>query len=397
DPKLTTLSQIGCATPDHVIRTKRFPFVLRLDPGRSVAAQTSEIEQQLNEYRGAYQSYVARQAARKGIEVKALDPDPRILLVPDLGLIALGENAKAASIAADIYEHTIQVIRSAEVIGHYEALPEDDIFDMEYWSLEQAKLGKAAKRPLEGRIVYVSGAAHGIGAAVARCFADAGATLYLVDRDAERLPPLAAALKATHELLDVGDERALRASVEHCVQRFGGLDGVVSNAGIAPQSPIADCPTASLEQSFRINLFAHQWLASAAVSVMRQQGTGGFLLFNASKAAFNPGAEFGPYAIPKAALVALTKQYALEHGVDGIRSNAVNADRIRTHLLDARDVEERARARGLEADDYYRANLLAREVSADDVARAFLALALAESTTGSVVTVDGGNIAASPR
>ncbi|HEY2734524.1 MAG TPA: SDR family oxidoreductase, partial [Polyangiales bacterium] len=289
------------------------------------------------------------------------------------------------------------VIRSAEVIGHYEALPEDDLFDMEYWSLEQAKLGKAAKRPLEGRIVYVSGAAHGIGAAVARCFAAAGATLFLVDRDAERLPPLAAALNATHELLDVSDERALRASVEHCIQRFGGLDGIVSNAGIAPQSPIADCSTGALEQSFRINLFAHQWLASAAVSVMRRQGTGGFLLFNASKAAFNPGAEFGPYAIPKAALVALTKQYALEHGADGIRSNAVNADRIRTHLLDARDIEERARARGLQPDDYYRANLLAREVSADDVAQAFLALALAESTTGSVVTVDGGNIAASPR
>jgi NAD(P)-dependent dehydrogenase (short-subunit alcohol dehydrogenase family) len=130
---------------------------------------------------------------------------------------------------------------------------------------------------------------------------------------------------------------------------------------------------------------------------MRKQAMGGFLLFNASKAAFNPGPDFGPYAIPKAALVALSKQYALEYGSLGIRSNAINADRIRTHLLDAEDIAERARARGLASDAYYRANLLGREVSAAEVAQAFLSLALAESTTGSVLTVDGGNIAASPR
>jgi NAD(P)-dependent dehydrogenase (short-subunit alcohol dehydrogenase family) len=130
---------------------------------------------------------------------------------------------------------------------------------------------------------------------------------------------------------------------------------------------------------------------------MLAQGRGGFLLFNASKAAFNPGAGFGPYAIAKAALVALTKQYALEHGGDGIRSNAVNADRIRTGLLPPEVVRARAAARGLEADDYFRANLLRREVLASEVADAFLHLALAGGTTGAVLTVDGGNIAASPR
>jgi NAD(P)-dependent dehydrogenase (short-subunit alcohol dehydrogenase family) len=147
----------------------------------------------------------------------------------------------------------------------------------------------------------------------------------------------------------------------------------------------------------RINLFAHQWVASSAAVVMRAQGTGGFLLFNASKSAFNPGADFGPYAIPKAALIALMKQYALEMGPLGVRANAINADRIRTGLLDEKQLAERARARGLEPDDYYRANLLGREVTAGDVADAFLSLALAKSTTGAVLTVDGGNIAASPR
>jgi NAD(P)-dependent dehydrogenase (short-subunit alcohol dehydrogenase family) len=130
---------------------------------------------------------------------------------------------------------------------------------------------------------------------------------------------------------------------------------------------------------------------------MRRQGRGGFLLFNPSNAAWNPGAGFGPNALPKAALLALVKQYALELGGIGIRSNAVNADRIRTGLLDPKDIEARSAARGLSPDAYYKSNLLGREVTAADVARAFLDLALAESTTGSVLTVDGGNIAASPR
>jgi NAD(P)-dependent dehydrogenase (short-subunit alcohol dehydrogenase family) len=276
-------------------------------------------------------------------------------------------------------------------------LPEDDIFDMEYWSLEQAKLGKGDKKPLEGRIVYLTGAAHGIGAATARGFAKQGATLYLVDRDGPALATLAKELGCAHEVVDMTNEAAVRGSLDHAVQAYGGLDGVVSNAGTAPQGKIAEVSTAALEASLRINFFAHQWVASAATAIFKAQGAGGFLLFNASKAAWNPGADFGPYAIPKAALLALMKQYALEYGGAGIRANAVNADRIRTNLLDQGEVTERARARGLSPDAYYKSNLLSREVTGDDVAQAFLTLALAESTTGSVITVDGGNIAASPR
>jgi rhamnose utilization protein RhaD (predicted bifunctional aldolase and dehydrogenase)/NAD(P)-dependent dehydrogenase (short-subunit alcohol dehydrogenase family) len=397
DPKLDALSQLGCVTPDHVIRTKRFPLVLRLDHARRYAEQRGALGSALERYRADYRAYVARQTERKATHITPLDPDPRILLVPGIGLVAAADSDKGARIAADIYEHTISVIRDAEAVGHYEALPENDIFDMEYWSLEQAKLGKSAPKPLAGRVVYVSGAAYGIGAAIARRFAAAGAALFLVDRDGARLQPLAASLGAAHEVVELSDEAAVRASVDHCVCRFGGLDGLVSNAGVAPQGAIAGVSTAELERSFQINFYAHHWLASAAVSVMRAQAMGGFLLFNASKAAWNPGAEFGPYAIPKAALLALMKQYALECGQFQIRSNAVNADRIRTHLLDADDIAARAAARGLDADAYYRSNLLAREVSAEDVAEAFLQLALAPSTTGSVITVDGGNIAASPR
>jgi NAD(P)-dependent dehydrogenase (short-subunit alcohol dehydrogenase family) len=380
-----------------VIRTKRYPMLLRVEHGVDAAALRARIGERLAQYRAEYAGYVQRQMAAKGIVVKALDPDPRVILVPGLGLITAGATPEAAKIAADIYEHTISVIRNAEAVGQYRALPEGDIFDMEYWSLEQAKLGKSKPKSLAGRVVYLTGAARGIGAATARAFAQQGAVLYLVDREAEPLAALARELECESEVIDLSDERAVRRSVERAIEAYGGIDGIVSNAGVAPQGAIEHASTEQLQQSFAINFYAHHWVATAAVEAIKRQGRGGFLLFNASKAAFNPGADFGPYAIPKAALVALMKQYALELGKFGIRSNAVNADRIRTGLLDSGDIEARAKARNLEVDDYYRANLLGREVTGDDVAHAFLSLALAESTTGSVLTVDGGNIAASPR
>ncbi len=388
-PELDDWSQRGPITPDHVIRTKPVPLVFE-----PAGEPVTEVER----FRTRYRAYVDRQTrARPDRKITPLDPDPRVVLVPGLGLIGVGSSAKAAAIAADLYEHTIEVIDAAEAIASYQALPESDLFDMEYWSLEQAKLGSQRPRPLDGRIVYITGAARGIGAATAKAFARQGAALYLVDQVSDELEPLARSLGAAWQPLDVRDEAAVAGSIAACVARFGGLDGVVSNAGIAPQSAIADCPAELLHESFAVNLFAHQWVAAHAFRVLRRQGLGGFLLFNASKAAFNPGPDFGPYAIPKAALIALTKQYALEGGALGVRANAVNADRVRTSLLSLDDVEQRAKARGLELDSYFRSNLLGREVSSDDVAAAFVHLALAPSTTGCVITVDGGNIAASPR
>lgn len=396
-PELDQWSQRGVTTPDHVIRTKRVPMLLELAGQEGSEAVRRHIQSQLCHYRSAYRGYVARQVEERGLEIKPLDPDPRIVLVPGLGIIAVGPSPSAARVAADIYEHTIDTITDAEAVGTFQALPEADLFDMEYWSLEQAKLGKDEPRPLAGRVVLITGAAGGIGAATARAFAREGASLYLVDRDAAQLARVADSLGADHEGLDVTDADAVRECIEQLVERFGGVDGVVSNAGTAPQADIDTCDPETLRASLEINLLSHQWVAQAVTARLKQQGTGGFLLFNASKAAFNPGKGFGPYAVAKAALVALTKQYALECGADGIRANAVNADRIRTSLLDPGDVARRAEARGLSADEYYRSNLLGQEVSAEDVAEAFLNLALARSTTGCVVTVDGGNIAASPR
>jgi NAD(P)-dependent dehydrogenase (short-subunit alcohol dehydrogenase family) len=189
----------------------------------------------------------------------------------------------------------------------------------------------------------------------------------------------------------------VKAAFEKVVEAFGGVDIVVSNAGAAWQGKIGEVDGEVLRKSFELNFFAHQAVAQAAVHVMKAQGTGGCLLFNTSKQAVNPGKDFGPYGLPKASTLFLMKQYALDYGKDGIRSNAVNADRIRSGLLTDDMVAQRAKARGLSEKDYMGGNLLGREVYASEVAEAFVYLALAEKTTAGVITVDGGNIEASLR
>jgi rhamnose utilization protein RhaD (predicted bifunctional aldolase and dehydrogenase)/NAD(P)-dependent dehydrogenase (short-subunit alcohol dehydrogenase family) len=395
-PKALSLVERGVATPDYVIHTKRVPLVLDIS-GAKTEELPNRLKAAIDAYRQAYLAYVDRHRGRKDDEVTALDARPRIILAPGLGLIAVGESEKEAEIAADIYEQNIEVMQNAEAIDHYQPPSEEAAFDYEYWSMEQAKVTKTASGALRGRIVYITGAASGIGAAVARLFVAQGSSAYLVDREAGPLEVLANELGCAFQVLDVTDEAAVNISVDRAVRRYGGIDGVVSNAGSAEQNPIDTCPPALLQRSIHLNLLAHQWVSAAVTRVLRLQGTGGFLLYNASKAAFNPGADFGPYAIAKAGLIALMKQYALELGRFGIRSNAVNADRIRTGLFSPKLIEERAKARGIEPDAYFKANLLGREVTAEDVAQAFLSLALAKSTTGCVITVDGGNIAASPR
>ena len=188
-----------------------------------------------------------------------------------------------------------------------------------------------------------------------------------------------------------------RDAAEAGVAAFGGVDIVVSNAGAAWQGEIGELDDAVLRQSFELNFFAHQSVASNAVRLFKLQGTGGALLFNTSKQAINPGANFGAYGLPKAATLFLSRQYALEYGKIGVRSNAVNADRIRSGLLSDEMISSRSAARGVSEKDYMAGNLLGLEVTADHVAQAFLHHALSERTTGDVTTVDGGNIAATLR
>jgi len=196
---------------------------------------------------------------------------------------------------------------------------------------------------------------------------------------------------------DVTDAASVRAAFNRLAEAFGGVDIVVSNAGAAWQGRIGEVDEAVLRQSFELNFYGHQRVAQAAVRLMLAQGTGGCLLFNVSKQAVNPGPNFGPYGLPKAATLFLVRQYALDYGADGIRANAVNADRIRSGLLTADFIKQRAKARGLSEKEYMSGNLLQREVTAEDVAQAFLHQALELKTTANVTTVDGGNIAAALR
>ncbi len=394
DPEVGSLSQRGTATPDHVIRTKAVPLLL--DPQEAGADWPGYVSAKVQAFRDRYDADFQAQVAAKGVMRTQLSSDPVVALIAGVGIVAAGSTRDAARVAADLYEHTIEVIRGAEAVGRYRALPSGDLFDMEYWSLEQAKLGRRKAAPQQGRVVLVTGAASGIGEATAHAFRRLGAALFLVDRD-PGVAEVARVLEAEFAVADLTDAAAVQAAVRGCVEAYGGIDHVISNAGTAAQAPIHECPPDVFEASLAINLRSHQSLASAATAVLRAQGQGGSLLFNVSKAAFNPGKGFGPYAVAKAGLYALMKQYAIEGADAGIRSNAVNADRIRTKLLGEADVQQRAEARGLDVDAYYRSNLLQRTVCADDVAEAFVYLASAQSTTGCVITVDGGNIAASPR
>jgi rhamnose utilization protein RhaD (predicted bifunctional aldolase and dehydrogenase)/NAD(P)-dependent dehydrogenase (short-subunit alcohol dehydrogenase family) len=392
-------SQAGVVTPDHTIRTKNWPLVVAAPENGKADDFKRAAHAAVKAFVEHYEDYFTRQNARVGGIKKALDPLPRVALVPGLGLFGLGRSKKDARVAADLAQCAVEVIADAEAIGRFESISEAEMFDMEYWSLEQAKLSAAAEKPLAGQIAVVTGAGGTIGDATAKAFAAAGAEVALLDLDegaaAERAKNLGGAALAV--TCDVTDAASVSAAFERVVEAFGGVDIVVSNAGAAWQGRIGEVPEAVLRQSFELNFYGHQRVAQAAVKIMLAQGTGGCLLFNVSKQAVNPGPNFGPYGLPKAATLFLVRQYALDYGADGIRANAVNADRIRSGLLTDDFIAERAKARGLSENDYLRGNLLGREVTADDVAQAFLHQALELKTTGDVTTVDGGNIAAAMR
>ena len=396
--ELARYSQSGVATPDHTIRTKSWPMLLPAPAAGESGSFKSTVTDAVAAFAERYRYYFRRNAERHAEPKTELDPMPRVVLVPGVGLFGLGRTAADARIAADIAESTVDTVTDAEAIGRFESAGEADLFDVEYWSPEQAKLGRAEKT-LTGCVAAVTGGGGAIGAATCRAFAGEGAAVVALDVDGGAAAAVAGEIGAGAVGIrcDVTDPDSVRAAFDRICVDFGGVDIVVSNAGAAWQGRIGDVDEGVLRESFELNFFAHQTVAQNAVRVMRAQGTGGALLFNASKQALNPGPDFGPYGLPKTATLALARQYALDHAGEGIRANAVNADRIRSGLLTDEMIASRARARGVSEADYMSGNLLGAEVTADDVAQAFLHQALATRTTAGVTTVDGGNIAAAPR
>lgn len=254
-----------------------------------------------------------------------------------------------------------------------------------------------ALKPMQGKVVAVTGAASGIGREIARVFAQAGAAVATLDINDAALGSLAAEYGCRPYRCDVTDAASVKRVLELAADELGGLDILVSNAGSAQQGAIGDLPMEELRRSFELNFFGHQNACQAAIRIFRRQGRGGAILFNISNQSVNPGKDFGPYGIPKAATLALMKQYAVDHGREGIRANGINAGRIRSGLMTDQMIVERASARGMTPHEYMAGNLLGVEVTASDIANAFLHLAQMDKVNAAVLTVDGGVMATSLR
>lgn len=399
---LEELSTRGVATPDHVIRTKAEPLVLRR-AAQDVDAMRAAVQAFADRYRAYFDAHAPHAAEPK----KILSPMPGLVWLEGVGIVGVGATAAAARIAADIGCQSARVRADGEAAGGFYPIGPKDLFDMEYWSLEQAKLGSGKAPALQGRVVLVTGGAGAIGLASARAFAAQGATLFLVDRPGDALDQAIAAIGGDHggHGCDITAPGAAAAAVAACVARFGGIDILLSNAGAAVTGDVATLDDRALRDSFELNFFAHLAFSQAAIAQFRAQQAGrgargaepGQILFNVSKQAVNPGKGFAAYGLPKATTFFLLRQLALELGPEGIRVNGVNADRIRSGLLSADMIAARSAARGVDTATYMAGNLLKAEVEARHVAEAFVALAKAERTTAHVMTVDGGNIEAALR
>lgn len=393
-PNVEDLVRRGNATPEHVIHIKRCGVALPAPKAGDLDSWAVLVREKVSAYVADYEAYFRHNNERVGGGKTMLDPMPRVFYVEGLGVFAAGPTRKASLVAADVAQATIEVIRGAEGIDRFEALSEEDLFDIEYWSLEQAKLKKVAEKPLTRQVAVVTGGAGGLGLAMAQALRADGAEVALIDIDGDAAMTEANRLGGIGIGCDLTDAAAVDSAIRQVAATFGGIDILVSNAGAAWQGALLEVLDSDFRAAFELNFWAHHHVARAVVRVMKAQGTGGALLFNVSKQAVNPGPDFGPYGTSKAALMALMRQYAVEHAADGITSNAVNPDRIRTGLMTDQFLEDRARARGVTPEVYMRGNLLHREVTADDVAQAAVALIKARSSTGAIISVDGGNAAA---
>ncbi|MDA9733167.1 bifunctional aldolase/short-chain dehydrogenase [Candidatus Pelagibacter sp.] len=389
-------SGIGTATPDHVIRVKPFPLVITPKQNSTIEDFKKIAEKSFNAYRKKYVKYFNTNKKKVKGKKTMLDTSPRVILVQNVGLFSVGDSLNASKIAGDLTETNARVISSVEETTKYKFIPEKDLFDVEYWSLEQAKI-KKAKKILQGNIVVITGGFGAIGSATYKLFKSYGAEIVLLDYDSNKVKEMQSKIKDLCLHCDVTNKNSVKNAFKKICEQYGGIDILISNAGTAVGGSIAEVNDDILRQSFEDNFFSHQNCASETIKIMKKQNTQGCLLFNISKQSVNPGKNFGPYGLPKTALLSLCKQYAVDYGSLGIRSNGVNADRIRSGLLNDGMIKSRAKAREVSTDEYMRGNLLLNEVKAEDVAKAFFHLAVSKKTTGAVLTVDGGNIAASLR
>ena len=378
-PELSRISQRGPATPDHVIRTKPLPML-----GFDVEA-----------YARGYCAYFERHAPHAKEKKTMLDPAPRMVLDPTLGFAAIGRTAKDTAIVEDLYDHAIDVILRAEALGGWQAVSERDMFDIEYWDLEQAKLRKAGAAPqFAGEVALVTGAASGIGKACVEAFLKRGAAVVGLDRNSAietmwKRPDFAGIA------CDLTDGRAVDGALSKAVKRYGGVDMLVLNAGIFPLSqPIQDIGPETWRSTMAVNVEASLLVMQACYPLMKVSPRGGRIVVVGSKNVPAPGPGAAAYSASKAALNQLARVAALEWGKDGIRINSLHPNAVYDTALWTEEVlAARAKAYNLSVEQYKRNNLLRTEVASKDVGElaAELCGALFAKTTGAQVPVDGGN------
>ncbi|MEN3272616.1 MAG: hypothetical protein V7636_1377 [Actinomycetota bacterium] len=377
---LSSLASRGPLTPDHVIRTKRVPMV------------GTDVE----EYVGRYHAYVASHASRVHGNITPIDPAPRVVLDPALGMLTIGRTAKEATIAADIYRHTMRVLeRSENYLGGYRGLPTDDIFDVEYWELEQAKL--RLERPADeftGRVALVTGAASGIGRACAAELLARGAAVAGVDVSLDVVDAFAGPAWLGCRA-DVTDPSSMDSAIATCVDRFGGIDHVVVSAGIIGESRlVADLDSTEWDRVMAVNVDSVASLLPRVYPLLKRSPVSPSVVIVASKNVSAPGRSAAAYSASKAALTQLARVTALEWAIDGIRVNCVHPDAVfNTGLWSTEVLAARAASYDMSIDNYKRRNLLGIEIHADDVARAVVLLCgdAFKATTGAQIPIDGGS------
>ncbi len=379
-PDLQEVASRGPITPDHVIRTKRIPMI-----GTDVGG-----------YAEAYRGYFDAHESRSTQELSVLDPAPRVVLDPELGMLTVGATAKDSAIANDIYRHTMDVIAVAEDrLGGYVALGEGDLFDVEYWELEQAKLRLGGQRPaLAGQVAFVTGAASGIGRACAQALLNAGVAVVGVDMD----PSVAMTSDAQAYLgveCNVTSRDDITAAISAGVSRFGGIDILVVAAGVFPASElIANLDDDQWRKAMSVNVDSVSVLLREIYPYLCDSPTNGQVVIIGSKNAPAPGPGAAAYSASKAALTQLARVCALEWAEDRIRVNVIHPDAVfDTALWSPELIAERASKYAMTPEQYKTRNLLGTEVRSATVAELTVALCgpAFAATTGAQIPIDGGS------
>ena len=379
---LEALAGRGPLTPDHVIHTKPVPLI-----GRDVAA-----------YGEWYAEYFAAHRDRSRQAISMLDPAPRVVLDPELGMLTVGNSARAAQIVADIYDHTIEVATVCEDrLGGWLPLEREHQFDVEYWDLEQAKLRRAgAPPPLAGRVAIVTGAASGIGRACAQRLLGEGAAVAGLDSSpavTEMSQPFDGF--AWHGIqIDVTEAERQRAAIDEVVEHYGGIDIAVLCAGkFGPSAPLAELAAEDWRAAMAVNLDAAMQAMSTLHPFLALSPGGGRVVLIGSKNVAAPGTGAVAYSASKAAITQVARVAALEWAADGIRVNTVHPDAVfDTGLWTADLVAERAAAYSMTVEEYKTRNLLGVEITSDQVAQLVVSMVgpAFSATTGAQIPLDGG-------